>query len=111
TEASARGFTLMDLARWMSAEPARLAGCDTRKGRIAPGYDADLVVFDSECEFTVNDDRLHYRYPVSAYLGETLRGAVRATYLRGTPVFTDGTFPGQPAGREFQARARDASTL
>ncbi|MGB0006213.1 MAG: allantoinase AllB [Candidatus Sulfotelmatobacter sp.] len=111
TEASARGCTLMDLARWMSAEPARLAGCDTRKGRIAPGYDADLVVFDSECEFTVNDDRLHYRYPVSAYLGETLRGAVRATYLRGTPVFTDGTFPGQPAGREFQARARDASTL
>ncbi|MGB8580471.1 MAG: allantoinase AllB [Candidatus Sulfotelmatobacter sp.] len=111
TEASERGFTLMDLARWMSAEPARLAGCDTRKGRIAPGYDADFVVFDSECEFIVSLDRLHYRHSVSAYLGETLRGVVRATYLRGTPVFSDETFPGQPAGREFQARARDASTL
>jgi allantoinase len=111
TEASSRGFTLIDLARWMSAEPARLAGCDTRKGQIAPGYDADFVVFDSEREFIVSDDRLHYRHPVSAYLGETLRGVVKATYLRGNPVFTDGAFPGQPPGREFQARARRESAL
>jgi allantoinase len=110
-EASARGFTLLDLTRWMSAEPARLAGCDARKGRIAPGYDADLVVFDSECEFIVSDDRLHYRHPVSAYLGETLRGVVRATYLRGNPVFTDETFPGRPAGRELRAHARHHSSL
>ncbi len=54
TEAGRRGFTLLDLAHWMSAEPARLAGCDMRKGRIAPGYDADFVVFDSECEFIVS---------------------------------------------------------
>jgi allantoinase len=111
TEASARGFTLTDLARWMSVEPARLAGCDTRKGRIAPGYDADFVEFDSECEFIVSDDRLHYRHPVSAYLGERLRGVVKATYLRGNPVFTDGAFPGQPPGREFQVRTRRESTL
>ncbi|MFY9947305.1 MAG: allantoinase AllB [Candidatus Sulfotelmatobacter sp.] len=111
TEASARGFTLMDLARWMSAEPARLAGCGARKGRIAPGNDADFVVFDSDREFIVSPERLHYRHPVSAYLGETLRGVVKATYLRGNPVFTDGAFPGQPAGREFQAHARRESTL
>ncbi|MGB7601278.1 MAG: allantoinase AllB [Candidatus Sulfotelmatobacter sp.] len=105
TEAGRRGFTLIDLVRWMSAEPARLAGCDMRKGRIAPGYDADFVVFDSEREFIVSDDKLHYRHPVSAYLRETLRGVVKATYLRGNPVFTDEAFPGQPAGREFQTRA------
>ena len=111
TETCRRGFTLLDLARWMSAEPARLAGCDTHKGRIAPGYDADFVVFDSERDFVVAGERLHYRHPVSPYLGETLRGVVKATYLRGNPVFTDETFPGQPAGREFQARARHQSTL
>lgn len=100
TEASTRGFTLLDLARWMAAEPARLAGCDKRKGRIAAGYDADFVVFDSDSEFVVTEEKLHYRHPVSAYLGETLRGVVKATYLRGNPVFAEGIFPGEPVGRE-----------
>jgi len=105
TEASNRGFTLLDLAQWMAAGPARLAGCGTRKGRIAPGYDADLVVFDSDREFIVSEDKLHYRHPVSPYLGETLRGVVKATYLRGNPVFAEGEFPGEPAGRECAAKA------
>lgn len=100
TEASKRGFSLVDLARWMAAEPARLAGCGKRKGRIAEGYDADFVVFDPDCEFVVTEDRLHCRHPVSPYLGETLRGVVKATYLRGKVIYADGKFPGQPSGLE-----------
>jgi allantoinase len=102
TEASQRGFTLTDLARWMAEGPARLAGCDLRKGRIARGYDADLTLFDPESEFIVTEDRLHHRYPVSPYLGEKLRGVVKATYLRGELVFSDGQFPGKSRGREFR---------
>ena len=83
TEASRRGFTMIDLTRWMSQEPARLAGCHARKGRIAEGCDADLVIFEPEAEFVVTENRLHYRHPVSPYLGEKLRGVVKATYLRG----------------------------
>ena len=103
SEASRRGFTLRDVARWMAAAPARLAGCDTRKGRIAAGCDADFVVFDPDREFIVTEDRLHYRHPVSPYLGEKLRGIVKATYLRGKPVFAEGEFPGEPRGREYVA--------
>jgi allantoinase len=103
TEASRRGFTLLDLARWMAAGPARLAGCDARKGRIAAGCDADFVVFEPDREFIVTEDRLHYRHPVSPYLGETLRGVVKATYLRGNPVFAEGEFPGESGGREYAA--------
>jgi len=106
TEASKRGYTLLDLTHWMAEGPACLAGCDTHKGRIAPGYDADLVVFDADREFIVTEDRLHYRHPVSPYLGETLRGVVKATYLRGNPVFTAGEFPGEPAGREYAPNAK-----
>ena len=42
TEASRRGFALMDIARWMAEGPARLAGCDQRKGRIAAGLRCGL---------------------------------------------------------------------
>jgi allantoinase len=104
TEASKRGFALTDIARWMAEGPAKLASCEMRKGRIAEGYDADLVVFDPESEFVVSADRLHYHHLVSPYLGEKLRGVVRATYLRGRLVFKDGEFPGEPAGRECRAR-------
>lgn len=102
TEAKARGFGLTEIARWMAEGPARLAGCDSRKGRIAAGYDADLVVFDPEAEFQVTPERVHFRHPLSPYLGETLRGVVKATYLRGRAVFLNGEFPGEPGGREWR---------
>jgi allantoinase len=102
TEASRRGFTLADIARWMAESPARLAGCGSRKGRLAKDFDADFVVFEPETEFVATDEHLYYRHRVSPYLGEKLRGAVKATYLRGNCVFTDGTFPGDPSGRELR---------
>jgi allantoinase len=109
TEASKRGFALTDIARWMAEGPAKLAGCETRKGRIAAGYDADVVVFDPESEFVVSEDRLHYRHTVSPYLGQKLRGVVKATYLRGRLVFKDGEFLGEPSGRERRVGERSVS--
>jgi allantoinase len=102
TEASKRGFALTDIARWMGEAPANLAGAQKRKGRIAAGYDADFVIFDPESEFVVSEDRLHYRHPLSPYLREKLHGSVKATYLRGTKVFSDGEFPGEPIGVEYR---------
>ncbi len=102
TEASRREFALTDLTRWMAEEPARLAGCHARKGRIAEGCDADLVIFEPEAEFVVTKDCLHYRHPVSPYLGEKLRGVVKATYLRGQCVFSSGEFLGEAGGREVR---------
>lgn len=101
TEANQRGFTLSDLALWMAEGPARLAGCSSRKGRIAAGYDADMVVFDTDAEFVVTEDVLHYRHAVSPYMSEILRGIVKATYLRGKLVFADGQFPDRNIGREY----------
>jgi allantoinase len=86
----------------MAESPARLCGLSARKGRIAEGYDADFVVFEPDEEFVVEEDRLYYRYPVSPYLGETLRGVVKATYLRGQCVFRDGRFYAERRGREVE---------
>jgi allantoinase len=80
--------SVCDIARWMSAAPAALAGL-ARKGRIAPGYDADLIVFDPDAEWTVDPDRLQQRHKVTPYAGRRLRGAVRSTFLRGVRIWDE----------------------
>jgi len=80
TEARRRGHPLSDVVRWMASAPADLVGL-TRKGRIAPGCDADLVAFAPDEEFVVG--RLHHRHPHTPYAGARLRGVVHRTWQRG----------------------------
>ena len=87
TSMRARGLGLERLVEWMSAAPARLAGLGDAKGRIAPGFDADLVVFDPDGEVTVTADMLLHRHAVTPYLGARLRGTVEATYVRGALAY------------------------
>ena len=102
TDSTRRGDTLDDIARWMSSAPAALAGIAHNAGALQPNRDASFIIFDTEAEFTVTPDKLHYRHTVSPYLGETLRGAVKATYLRGEPVYQQGVFAPSPSGREVK---------
>ena len=85
TEARSRGFTLADVSRWMATRPAELARM-TRKGLLALGYDADVVVFAPDEAFVVDAAHLYHRNPVTPYHGRALAGVVRSTWLRGEPV-------------------------
>ncbi len=87
TAARQRGFTLADLSRWMALHPAELIGLRARKGAIARGRDADLVVFDPEKTFTVDPAAIHHRHRATPYEGRNLAGRVEATYLRGRAVY------------------------
>ena len=89
---------LPDLAKWMSEAPAKLAGL-TRKGRIAEGCDADLVLFDPGETWTVEPEKLHQRHKITPYAGYELKGRVRATYLAGQKIYDDGEFAARPIGR------------
>ena len=57
-----------------AGEPARIAGLADRKGRIAPGMDADLVAWDPDGDLTVEAERLHARHKLTPYLGRALKG-------------------------------------
>jgi allantoinase len=72
---------------WMARRPADLAGL-SRKGRIEPGADADLVAFEPDSTFVVDPHRLHHKNPVTPYAGRKLQGVVRTTWLRGSTVTT-----------------------
>ncbi|HEX6042658.1 allantoinase AllB [Longimicrobium sp.] len=93
TEARRRGIGMERVVEWMSAAPARLAGLAHRKGAIAPGRDADLVVFDPDAAWTVDAAALHHRHPVTPYAGETVSGQVLATYVRGAQAYAPGQDP------------------
>ena len=92
-----RGFGLNDLSRLMSAVPARLAGLDQRKGRLADGYDADIVIWDPEREFEVVSEMIEHRHKLTPYSGMKLFGKVESAYLRGRLVF-NGSFSSLPGG-------------
>jgi allantoinase len=87
TGLSQRGGGLELLSKWLSSEPARLAGLTGRKGALAAGFDADIVVLEPDGEWTVTEEELRFRHKLSAYLGARLRGRVLETYLRGECIF------------------------
>ncbi len=90
TEARKRGIPLTQVVEWMAVQPARLAQL-TRKGQVAIGSDADLVIFAADDSFVVDVKNLMHKNPITPYAGRTLAGVVRKTYLRGEAV--DGRTP------------------
>ena len=83
---------------WRTGSPRpRPAGRPGGKGGDRRRTDADLVVFDPDCEWTVDARSLHHRHPVTPYDGRRLRGQVLTTILRGKTVFDRGDFASAPS--------------
>ncbi len=108
----ARGGGLATLMQWMAHAPAQLAGLDSRKGSIARGFDADLVIFDPDRVERVEGATLQHRHSTTPYEDLELRGVVLATYLRGARVYhrdESGTavsdvFVDEPRGMDLSCR-------
>ncbi len=103
----------MSLERWVeicSSNPAHIFGLE-RKGRIAPGFDADLVIFDPERQVTIHagtggdsPPTLHERVDWSPYEGMRMQGWPRDVLSRGRVIVRDGEFIGEPGWGQFQVR-------
>lgn len=98
TEARRRGIAFRKIVDLMTTGSATLAGLGDRKGKLAAGYDADIIVFDPEERFVVRTEHVQHRHKVTPYAGETLTGVVHATYVRGHKVWEDGAYIGDSIG-------------
>ena len=92
TAAKKRNCTFSNIAKWLCENPARLIGKENSKGKIAKGFDADLIVVDDEKTFTVTENIIHHKHKVTTYLGEILSGVIEQTYIAGEKVYEDEKF-------------------
>ena len=105
TEACARGFSLLELTRWLCVNPATQVSLQTQKGSIAVGRDADFVIWNPDQQFTVETKALHHRHKLTPYDGEVLSGVVQKTFLRGGKIYDDGHFLDAPLGHILLRKA------
>jgi allantoinase len=91
TDAKPRGFNLARLVELLCSAPARQVGLN-QKGSLRPGADADIVIWNPEAEFRVTPEMIHHRHKLTPYAGETLKGVVEKTFLRGQMVYDGGEF-------------------
>ena len=104
TLARERGFSLSHLAEWLCRAPARLVGLNKRKGAIAAGYDADIVIWNPEKEFRVEPSMIQHRHKLTPYNGRALSGVIEETYLHGRKIYDRGEFSEKPSGEMLLRR-------
>ncbi|XP_007906082.1 zgc:103559 isoform X1 [Callorhinchus milii] len=109
TAARQRGFTLHDTVNLMCKNTAKLCGIEDRKGSLAPGKDADLVVWNPDKEFEVKESIIYHKNKLTPYLGRRLYGEVFITIVRGNIVYLQGQFPTLPSGEHILVNANSAT--
>jgi dihydropyrimidinase len=100
-------LTLERFVEITATAPARIFGMYPRKGTIAPGSDADIVLWDPNAEHTISASTHHMRVDYSMFEGFRVRGNVRQVYSRGELVVDGGEFVGRVGrGRYLRRDAR-----
>jgi dihydropyrimidinase len=97
----------ISLRRWVdlvSASPARMFGLYGQKGVIAPGADADIVLFDPSVSHTLSAATHHMNVDYSAYEGKEITGQVQTVLSRGQIIIADGAYTGTPGGGRYLTR-------
>lgn len=105
TQCRERGHPLARMFEWCAQATARLAGLAGRKGRLEPGHDADVVIWDDQASFTVEPDLIRHRHKLTPYAGRTLFGVVHRTFVRGRLAWSrEGGLAARPVGTFLEVR-------
>jgi dihydropyrimidinase len=89
----------------VATTPAKLFGLYPRKGTLAPGSDADIVVWDPNANHTITAKTHHMRVDYSMFEGFTVKGNAKLVMSRGEVVVDDGSYSGRPGRGQFLKRA------
>ena len=95
---------MQDLVRLLCTNPARVFGLAPRKGSLAPGSDADIVLFDPKAGGPLEDSELHRAAGFSPFRGLDLKGRVRTTISRGEVIYDAGKVIAEPGRGRFVHR-------
>jgi dihydropyrimidinase len=87
-----------------STSPAKIFGLFPRKGTIAPGSDADIVVFDPGKQVTLSVKTLHMKVDYNPYEGRQVTGAPETVISRGRVIVDGGQFTGRAGSGSFLKR-------
>jgi dihydropyrimidinase len=87
-----------------STAPARIFGMYPKKGTIAEGSDADVVIWDPKAEYVISAATHHMRCDFSMFEGYKVKGNARQVFSRGELVVEDGKFLGKPGRGEYLRR-------
>jgi dihydropyrimidinase len=98
-------ITLHRFVELTATSPAKIFGLFPRKGTIAPGSDADLVVFDPERRVRLSAKTLHMKVDYNPYEGREVTGAADTVISRGRVIVDDGKFTGRAGGGSFLKRS------
>lgn len=94
-------ITPNDIARIGSENPARIFGLSSRKGRIAPGLDADLFIFNPFTEWTIRQDGQHTNARYTLFEGKKITGKIDTVFSGGAIIVDNDSFLGVPGRAEF----------
>lgn len=94
-----RGMSLNLMTKLLSANPAKRFGIYGKKGVIAPGADADLMIIDLDRKWTFQNRDIYTKCKISPYLGEVFHGKVERTIVRGRTVFHGKVIPADGYGK------------
>jgi allantoinase len=89
----------------MTANPAKRFGMGHRKGQLVPGYDADIVVFDPNSEWLIDETKLHSNAGWSPYHGRISKGRIALTVVRGMVVYDGERVLDEPRGAVMETRS------
>ncbi len=98
-------FSVNRLVELVSTAPARIFGLYPRKGTIAVGSDADLVIFDPARQHTISASTHHMRVDYNLYEGITVTGVPDVVFSRGSIITESGKFLGEPGAGRFLKRS------